>query len=168
MKGKITFALFKDLFIYLMYVSTLSVSSDTPEMGIGSHYRWLWGSMCLLGIELRTSGRTTVSALNRWAISPVPPFGFYLTNFYWLTPDYIPGVILGSRDCRVSQIDTCGIFPEGWLLIRLCIWRLCCEKRATWIACWYSLDRLPLLTPWESSHALSSYPQEKRPTGPHI
>jgi hypothetical protein len=27
---------FKDLFIYLMYVSTLSLSSDTPEEGIGS------------------------------------------------------------------------------------------------------------------------------------
>jgi hypothetical protein len=29
------------LFIYLMYVSTLSLSSDTPEEGIRSHYRWL-------------------------------------------------------------------------------------------------------------------------------
>ena len=32
---------FKDIFIYFMYVSTLSLSSDTPEEGIGSHYRWL-------------------------------------------------------------------------------------------------------------------------------
>jgi hypothetical protein len=29
------------LFIYFMYVSTLSLSSDTPEEGIRSHYRWL-------------------------------------------------------------------------------------------------------------------------------
>jgi hypothetical protein len=29
------------LFIYFMYVSTLSLSSDTSEEGIGSHYRWL-------------------------------------------------------------------------------------------------------------------------------
>jgi len=28
-------------FIYFMYVSTLSLSSDSPEEGIGSHYRWL-------------------------------------------------------------------------------------------------------------------------------
>jgi hypothetical protein len=28
----------KDLFIYFMYVSTLSLSSDTPEEGIRSHY----------------------------------------------------------------------------------------------------------------------------------
>jgi hypothetical protein len=27
--------------IYFMYVSTLSRSSDTPEEGMGSHYRWL-------------------------------------------------------------------------------------------------------------------------------
>jgi hypothetical protein len=49
----------------LMYVSTLLLSSDTPEEGIGSHYRWL-------GFELRTSGRA-VSALNLRAISPAPP-----------------------------------------------------------------------------------------------
>jgi hypothetical protein len=28
-------------FIYFMYVSTLSLSSDTPEEGIRSHYGWL-------------------------------------------------------------------------------------------------------------------------------
>jgi hypothetical protein len=32
-------------------------------------YRWLWTTMWLLGIELRTSGRA-VSVLNHWAISP--------------------------------------------------------------------------------------------------
>jgi len=52
-----------------MYMSTLVLSSDTPEEGIRSHYRWLWTTMWLLGFELRTSGRA-VSALNRWAISP--------------------------------------------------------------------------------------------------
>ena len=40
-----------------------------PEMGIRPNYRWL--SMWLLGIELRTLGRAA-SALNHWAISPVP------------------------------------------------------------------------------------------------
>jgi hypothetical protein len=52
-----------------MYVSTLFL--DTPEEGTRSHYRWLWATMWLLGIELRTSGRA-VGALNRWAISPAP------------------------------------------------------------------------------------------------
>jgi hypothetical protein len=27
--------------IYCIYVSTLQLSSDTPEEAIGSHYRWL-------------------------------------------------------------------------------------------------------------------------------
>jgi hypothetical protein len=31
--------LFKDLFIYFIHMSTLSMSSDTPEEGIRSHYR---------------------------------------------------------------------------------------------------------------------------------
>jgi hypothetical protein len=53
-----------------MYEYTV-LSSDTPEEGIRSHYRWLWATMWLLGIELRTFGRA-VSVLNRWAISPAP------------------------------------------------------------------------------------------------
>jgi hypothetical protein len=52
-------------------MGTLSLSSDTLEKGIGSHYRWLWDTMWVLGIELRTSGRA-VSALNYWAISAAP------------------------------------------------------------------------------------------------
>jgi hypothetical protein len=57
-----------------MYMNTLSLSSDTPEEGIRSHYRWL------LEIELRISGRR-VSALNHGAISPAPKtltFNVYL------------------------------------------------------------------------------------------
>jgi hypothetical protein len=51
-------------------MSTLKLSSDRPEKGIGSNYRWL------LGIELRTSGRAA-GAFNRWAISPAPVHSFY-------------------------------------------------------------------------------------------
>jgi hypothetical protein len=46
-----------------MYMCTLLLSSDTPEEGIKSHYRWLGATMCLLGTELRTSGRAA-SAIN--------------------------------------------------------------------------------------------------------
>jgi hypothetical protein len=45
--------------------------ADTAEEGIGSNYRWLWTTIQLLGIDLRTSGRGD-SALNHWAISPAP------------------------------------------------------------------------------------------------
>ena len=59
------------LFIYLFYLYeyTVAVFRHIPEESIGSHYRWLWATMWLLEIELRTSGRA-VSALNLWAISP--------------------------------------------------------------------------------------------------
>ena len=55
------------------------MSSDTPEEGIRSYYRWLWATTWLLGFELRTSGRT-VNALTHWAISPAPKF--LLLNVY--------------------------------------------------------------------------------------
>jgi hypothetical protein len=51
---------FKDLFILCM--STLLLSSGTPEEGIGSHYRGLRATMWLLGTEPRTS-RRAVSVL---------------------------------------------------------------------------------------------------------
>jgi hypothetical protein len=38
---EIDFEVVKKLFIYFTDVSTLSLSSDTPEEGIRSHYRWL-------------------------------------------------------------------------------------------------------------------------------
>ena len=63
-----------DVFIYRLYMSVLS--SCTPEKGTKFHCRTLWATMWVLGIELRSSGRA-VSALNPWAISPVPHFGFY-------------------------------------------------------------------------------------------
>jgi hypothetical protein len=50
-----------------MYMSTLYLSLDTPEEHIRSHYRWLWATRWLLGIELCTSGRA-VSALHPWAM----------------------------------------------------------------------------------------------------
>ena len=46
-----------------MCVSTLLLSPDTPEEGIGSHYRWLCATVWFLEIECRTSERA-VSALN--------------------------------------------------------------------------------------------------------
>jgi hypothetical protein len=31
----------KKILFYFMYMSTLLLSSDTPEQGVGFHYRWL-------------------------------------------------------------------------------------------------------------------------------
>jgi hypothetical protein len=68
-------------FIYLLYVSTLWLSSDTPEEGIRSCYRWLWATIWLLGFELMTFGRT-VGAFTRWAISPAPSYNFLRTLLF--------------------------------------------------------------------------------------
>ena len=82
------FFFLKDLFIYFMYMNITVAGFRPPEEGIGSHNKWLWATMWLLGIELRTSGRT-VSALNRWAISPSPTLNSFqfvlkaLTGTYW-------------------------------------------------------------------------------------
>jgi hypothetical protein len=46
-----------------------------PEEGIGSHYRWLWATLWLLGIELRTSGRA--SSTECWGNRYEPPHGVF-------------------------------------------------------------------------------------------
>ena len=47
-----------------LYEYTVAVFKHTGKEGIRSHYRWLWATMWLLGIELRTFERAA-SALNR-------------------------------------------------------------------------------------------------------
>jgi hypothetical protein len=69
--------LYKNAAYWLASFSILSLSSDTLEEGIRFHYRWLWTTMWLLGIELRISGRS-VGALNRWAVSPAPSMCFLI------------------------------------------------------------------------------------------
>ena len=78
-------------FTYFMYMITLSLSSHTPVEGMGSHYRWLWATMWLLGIELRTSGRA-VSSLIPWAISPAPPTGLFKPEIYKQLCQVIPPI----------------------------------------------------------------------------
>jgi hypothetical protein len=69
------------IFFNFMYISTLLLSSDTPEEDIGSHYRWLWATTWLLGIELRTfrraasvlnSGDNSTPKLNLNSLTPWP------------------------------------------------------------------------------------------------
>jgi hypothetical protein len=59
----VVFVLELSIFKNVSILLSMLLSSDTPEEGIGSHYRWLRATMWLLGIELRTSGGA-VSALN--------------------------------------------------------------------------------------------------------
>ena len=57
--------------IYLLCIQCFFCIYACIEEGAKSHYRWLWATMWLLGIELRTSGRAGC-ALNHWAISLAP------------------------------------------------------------------------------------------------
>ena len=54
-----------------MYTVFFLHISYRPEESTRSHYRWLWATMWLLEIELRTFWRAG-NALNLWAISPAP------------------------------------------------------------------------------------------------
>jgi hypothetical protein len=64
--------LFIYLFIYLLYGYECSscMSTYIPVESTRSHFRWLWATMWLLGIEVKTSGRV-VSALKYWDTTPV-------------------------------------------------------------------------------------------------
>ena len=114
-------------FIYFMYMSTLLLSSDTPEDSIRDHYRWLWATIWVLGIELRTSGRV-VGALNRWAISPAP-----ITLFFQF-------LLFGSLIHRQVPSETRGhSIPWNWRYIAES------SRRAI------NLTGEPSLQPWVSS-----------------
>jgi hypothetical protein len=69
------------IIIFFIYLFTLCVCVyfrclQTQEEVIRPHDRWLWATMWLLGIELRTSVRAVI-ALNHWAIFPAP-WGVFL------------------------------------------------------------------------------------------
>ena len=99
------------LFVGLFVFNTLSLSSVTPEEGVRSHYRWLWATTWLLGIELRTSGRAVISALNHCANSPAPSFCICKkTDFLSLWMFYIVifilmwSVVLGEKERKGGDL----------------------------------------------------------------
>jgi hypothetical protein len=49
------------------------------EESLRSHYRQLWATMWLRGIELRTFGRVAI-AHNCWAVSPAPYFILFIVS----------------------------------------------------------------------------------------
>ena len=62
--------IFLDLFIYYVYTRVLYLHvHQHTRRGHQIHYRWLWATRWLLGVELRPSERVA-GALKCWAISP--------------------------------------------------------------------------------------------------
>jgi hypothetical protein len=70
-----------------MYESIWLLSSDTPEEGIRSYYRWLWTTMWLLGTELRTSGREQLVLLT--AEPSLQAKSFFVCFFFFLKIIYL-------------------------------------------------------------------------------
>ena len=88
-----------------MHMSTLPlISSDAPEEGIRPHYRWLWATTWLLGIELRTSERA-VGALNCWVISPAQElcFFFLFSSFILILSSLYFLLSFGVLETRVGR-----------------------------------------------------------------
>ena len=132
--GQVFLLLFsKDLLIYVMHMSTPPLLSlDTPEEGIGSHYRWLWDTMWLLGIELKTS-RRIVSVLNCWAISPALSSMFVLSvcfsvffrspscffQTYYVAEDNLKSLILLPAPSTSWDVHHHGLYVSPVLLVGL-------------------------------------------------
>jgi hypothetical protein len=95
-------------FLKFIYMSTLMKSSDTSRKGIRSHYRWLWATMWLLEIELKTSGRT-LSAPNPWAISPAPICDIFFNYSFIYLLCVCPGV---GHVCHSGYVKVRGQLPE--------------------------------------------------------
>ena len=71
---KITPKMDQKLFILYMWLHCRCLQTHQKRAS-DPHYRWLWATIWLLGIELRTFGRT-VRALHCWAISSAPKIFF--------------------------------------------------------------------------------------------
>lgn len=92
-----------------MYVSTLLLSSDTPEEGTGSHYRWLLAITWLLGIEPRSSARAVSAEL-----SLQPPkvdlcrqhVASWSENLYPLVVIMRPLIFAGNADRALMSLTT--------------------------------------------------------------
>ena len=72
----LSFFFFFKIYLFIMYSVLPAYQKRAPRW----HYKWLWATMWLLEIELRTS-RDTVSAFNLWAISPALLF-FFKSVYY--------------------------------------------------------------------------------------
>ena len=106
--------------IYLLYIHySVCLYACRPEECTRPHYRWLWATMWLPGIELRTFGRAG-NALNGWAISPALSFSFLFFSFlFFVFPSFFPSFFLSF----FLSFFCCFLFQE---MVSLCM--LGCPK----------------------------------------
>ena len=101
-------SLFSFLSFYLFIVYTVFYLHVCLHARRG-HYRWLWATMWLLGIELRTFGRAG-NALNRWAISPAQFLVSFETRFLYVSLAHsVDQAGLQLRDLPASASPVLGL-----------------------------------------------------------
>lgn len=101
-------------FIVCVYMSALYACMTLHQKRIRSRCRWLWATMWLLGLELRSSGRAACT-LNHWAISPAP-VGLLLSLKHFIV-------------MALYQIHLLKIFPSRWWLISSLSWQYLSWKK---------------------------------------
>ena len=79
-----------------MYLCSICMYICMPEEDMRSHYRWLWATMWLLGIELRIFRREN-SALHHWAISPATVFWIRMKHIHNILRYYFGSNLLISE-----------------------------------------------------------------------
>jgi hypothetical protein len=97
-------------------MSTLWLSSDTPEEGIRSHYRWLWASMWLLVLN---SGPLEEQSVLSTA-EPSYQLSFFLFFFFWLfltghgSIHLIPASAEAGGSLWVQdKLDLCSVYQDN-------------------------------------------------------
>lgn len=124
------------LSMHLMYMSTLSVCL-AARGGNQIHHRWLWASVCLLEVELKTSGRV-VNVLTHQAIFPLLRIYLFLCVWVFFLHVCLCTILL---KCRQRQEGGC------WIPLELELQMFVSNHTGVG-------DQIPIL--WKSSQCSSS------------
>ena len=141
-KGFISQSQSLSLFFFKIYLTlceyTVPVFTHTPEEGSRFHYRWLWVTLWLLRIELRTSGGA-VNTFNHWAISPGPPLTLLVIDicYTWTWNIQYPWDITVFTQTGLTTLAACGVngcicFKTSWQGPLLCQATLIVWTIASW------------------------------------
>ena len=104
-----------NLFILYMWVHCSCLQTHQKREGIWSHYRRLWATMWLLGIELRTSGRdqpVLLSHLSEPSLQPHILKNVFITNTLENKAHFLQRVWLTHSQTKYSRICVLSQCPQ--------------------------------------------------------
>jgi hypothetical protein len=132
--------------IYLLYVSTLKLSSDTPEEGARSRYGWLWATMWLLGFELLTFGRAVGCSYPLSHLTSPTIFIKY-KNAPQSKKKWVPYIYLNHTNYCLYGLCVC-------ICVYLCVCVCAPERECVWECLWVCVDTPFYLgsSGWDSGH----------------